>query len=116
MYQHSLYGNTTLSGIRKAADDTALGCEFDVRVLMDDDSCVPSELKRDMLLTCLRLECPAYGTTAGKGQHLEAIIAHDQRGIFIGHGKDVQSPSRPSGFMHAFGEHEGGQRRLGSGL
>ena len=114
--QNALHGNAGLSGVAEAAGNAALGGVGKIGIAVDDDAGVAAQFEHDFLLSGAALDVPADGHAAREADELDAFIGDEQTGIFVGERKDVEAAIGPAGLLHAFGQKQRAQRRLGRGL
>ncbi len=114
--KNALHGNAGLAGIRESAGDAALGGVFEVSVAVDDDGSVTAQFEDNFLFTGAALDVPADGHAAGETDQLDAVVGDQKAGIIVGEGEHVEPAVRPSRLLHAFGEKQRAERRLGRGL
>ena len=83
---------------------------------MDDYSGIPAKLEHNLLLAGAALDLPANGSAAGEADQLDAIVGHEQSGVFIRQWKHVECAIRKAGLLHGFREKKSGERSLRRGL
>ena len=79
LHEDPLHADAALSGKGKAASHTSLHRMVDVGIRVHDASGVAAQLQRNPLLSGTRLQRPARGGGAGKGEELEALVLDQRR-------------------------------------
>src|SRR5208337_1251319 len=93
-------GDATLPGVRKAAGHRALRRVLEVRIVVNDDAGVATQLERDALFASLLLESPAHFRAAGESELLEAVVADQRLSVAAGERQHVERARRPARVLH----------------
>src|SRR5580698_4415850 len=114
--QNALHRNAGLSGVSEASRHAAVGGVSQVGITVDNDSRIPSQFENDFFLSSIVLDGPADGRAASKADELDALIADEEAGVFVGEQDCVEPAVRPSRLLNDLGQQKGTERRLGRGL
>ncbi len=83
---------------------------------MHDHAGIAAQFQDNFLLPAIFLDLPAHGRAAGKADQLNALVRHQQAGVFVRERQHVQAAVRPARLLHGLRQQQGGQRSLGRGL
>src|SRR5689334_277854 len=106
MHKYALNTDAALTCIAEAADCTSCRRKFNVRVVVNDASCVAAELQSHTLLAASRFQLPTHGCATGETQHLEAIIFHEGGGVLVRKIDNAQCTFRPACAVNDLGQHQ----------
>ena len=114
-YENALDRDAGLAGVGETSNDAAFSRVSDVGIAVHDNSGIASEFENDFLFPGAALDVPPYGNTPCEADELQAVISDQETGIFIGERQDIEAAVWPSCLLHAFGEKQRAERRLGRG-
>ena len=88
VHQDALGGDAGLAGVEVAAGDAALHRAREVGVGLDDDRGVAAQLERHPLGVRALADGPAGTGRAGEGDHPDARVVEQRRGVVVGAEQD----------------------------